>query len=341
MDPLDAWDYDLPEERIARYPADPRDSSRLLEIPLQGDPARHHRFFDLPDLLRAGDLLVVNDTRVIPARLLGRRDSGGKVELLILHLDGHTGRALARPARRLRPGEHVTLEGGETVQIDGPTHVPGEVAVRFFEPPLRLLERSGHMPLPPYLQRADEPMDRQRYQTVYAGPPGSAAAPTAGLHFTDTLLQKIKTTGIGLARVTLHVGIGTFRPLTAEDLERGRLHEERYEVSAEAAATIADTRRAGGRIIAVGTTSARTLMSATPIGALGPIAGAGSTEIFCAPPDRLHALDGLITNFHLPRSSLLMLVACLCGRDRLLATYEQAVARGYRFYSYGDAMLLL
>lgn len=341
MDPLDAWDYDLPDDRIARYPADPRDSSRLLELRLHSTEARHHRFRDLPGLLRAGDLLVVNDTRVMPARLLGRRASGGRVELLILHLDGLTGRALARPARRLRPGEHVELEGGETVQIDGATDVPGEVAVRFFEPPLPLLERSGHMPLPPYLQRADEPLDRHRYQTVYAGPPGSAAAPTAGLHFTEPLLQTLKSAGIGLARVTLHVGLGTFRPLTADDLERGRLHEERYEVSAEAAASIIEARRAGGRIIAVGTTSARTLMSATPVGALGPVAGAGSTEIFLAPPDRLHALDGLITNFHLPRSSLLMLVACLCGRERLLATYEQAVARGYRFYSYGDAMLLL
>jgi len=341
MDPLDLWDYELPPERIARHPADPRDASRLLVLPRDGAPSRHLRFADLIHELRAGDLLVVNESRVIPARLLGRRATGGSAELLILAIDGLRGRALARPARKLRPGDLVRLDAGDTVAIEGPADAPGEVWVRFDHDPLAVLDRAGHVPLPPYLGRDDEPEDRARYQTVYAGPPGSAAAPTAGLHFTDRLLAALAAREIGLARVVLHVGLGTFRPLTAQDLARRELHAETYEVSPATAAAIARTRREGGRVIAVGTTTVRTLMATTPAGALAPEPGAGDTRIFLAPPDRLHAIDGLITNFHLPRSSLLMLVACLCGRERLFAAYADAIARGYRFYSYGDAMLLL
>lgn len=341
MDPLDAWDYDLPPERIAQHPAEPRDASRLLVLPLGAAGSRHRTFAELPSELRAGDLLVVNESRVIPARLLGRRATGGVAELLLLHIEGSRARALARPARKLRPGDTVELPSGDSVSIEGPADAPGEVWVRFGDEPLAVLDRAGHVPLPPYLGRSDEPADRARYQTVYAGPPGSAAAPTAGLHFTDRLLRQLAAQQIGLARVVLHVGLGTFRPLTVQDLERRALHPETYEVPESTARAIAQTRRDGGRVIAVGTTTVRTLMATTPAGALAPTPGTGSTTIFLAPPDRLHAVDGLITNFHLPRSSLLMLVACLCGRERLLAAYADAITRGYRFYSYGDAMLLL
>lgn len=341
MDPLDLWDYPLPADRIARYPVEPRDSARLLVLPLSGGPPLDRVFSELPLALRPGDLLVANDTRVLHARLFGHRPTGGRVELLVLEVDGDRGRALARPARKLRPGELVSLTGGGQVEIVGPAEAPGEVLLRFFEPGLDVLARQGEVPLPPYLDREAEASDRDRYQTVYAGPPGSAAAPTAGLHFTPSLLAELSRAGIGFARVTLHVGLGTFRPLTAEDLERGTLHDERYDVPRATREAIVEARARGGRVIAVGTTSARTLESATPPGYRVPEAGPGTTTLFLAPPEELRVCDGLITNFHLPRSSLLMLVACLCGRERLLQTYAHAVERGYRFYSYGDAMLLL
>ncbi|TVQ90033.1 MAG: tRNA preQ1(34) S-adenosylmethionine ribosyltransferase-isomerase QueA [Deltaproteobacteria bacterium] len=341
MDPLDAWDYELPSDRIARYPVEPRDASRLLILPLSGGSPRSRTFSDLPDELREGDLLVVNDTRVLHARLFARRKTGGKVELLVLHVDGVSARALARPARKLRPGEVLELDGGGAVQVVGPAEAPGEVDLRFGSPALEVLDAQGQVPLPPYLERAAEPSDQERYQTIYAGAPGSSAAPTAGLHFTFKTFRDLEAMGVGVARVTLHVGLGTFRPLTSQDLDRGELHEERYLVPESTCEAIRRAREAGGRVIAVGTTSARTLESATVEGELVPCAGEGSTRLFLAPPARLRVCDGLITNFHLPRSSLLMLVACLCGRERLLQTYAHAVQSGYRFYSYGDAMLLL
>jgi S-adenosylmethionine:tRNA ribosyltransferase-isomerase len=340
-DPLDDWHYDLPDDRIARRPADPRDASRLLVLPLDGGPPRHRIFRELGAELRAGDLLVVNDTRVVPARLVGRRATGGQAELLVLSFDDRVATALARPARKLRPGDRVTLPDGTEVEIRGPGDAPGEVILGFPEDPDAVLERVGRVPLPPYLGREDDAEDRARYQTVYAGSPGSAAAPTAGLHFTERLLDELTAAGVGLAQVTLHVGLGTFKAITAEDVARGTLHAETWAVPHDTAAAVARTRAAGGRVVAVGTTTVRTLESATPPGARNPEPGSGSTELFLAPPARLRAVDALITNFHLPRSSLLMLVACLCGRERLLRTYEHARDAGYRFTSYGDAMLLL
>lgn len=341
MSTLDDWDYDLPADRIAAYPADRRDASRLLHLPLAGAALSDRRFDALPDLLEAGDLLVINDTKVLAARLWGRRPTGGRVQLLILEAGEGPVRALARPAKKLSSGTVVTLDGGGEAYIEGPGTAPGEVLLTLDRPVLDVMDEQGEMPLPPYLHRDAEPGDRQRYQTVYATHPGSAAAPTAGLHFTPELFAALGSAGVGVARVTLHVGLGTFRPLTDEDVERGTLHGEWYDVPSATSAAIADTRARGGRVIAVGTTSARTLESATPAGHRVPTAGNGTTTLFVRPPYAFRALDGLITNFHLPRSSLLMLVASLCGQPRLKAAYAHAIEQGYRFYSYGDAMLLL
>lgn len=341
MSLLDDWDYELPEDRIARFPAERRDASRLLVVPRSGAALEQGHFTDLLERLEPGDLLVGNDTRVLAARLFGTRPTGGRAELLVLEAHEGPVRALGRPARKLRPGTVIALDGGGTATVEGPGDAPGEVRVRFDRPVLDVLDAQGAMPLPPYLQRAAEPSDKQRYQTVYAEHPGSSAAPTAGLHFTPELLAALEARGVGFSTVTLHVGLGTFRPLTESDLDRGSLHSERWSVSEETAAAVRRTREGGGRVVAVGTTSARTLESATPDGARAPEPGSGTTDLFIRPPYTFKSLDGLVTNFHLPRSSLLMLVAALCGRERLLGAYEHAVASGYRFYSYGDAMLLL
>ncbi|MBN2799618.1 MAG: tRNA preQ1(34) S-adenosylmethionine ribosyltransferase-isomerase QueA [Deltaproteobacteria bacterium] len=336
---LSQWTYDLPPDRIATHPVSPRDASRLLQLPLAGGEGIDRQFHQLPQLLQPGDLLVLNDTRVMPARLRARRASGGAVELLVLEPGPGPVRALARPARRLAAGERLDLSGGGSVEVLG--REGEKVLLSFDRLPAEVMAEQGEMPLPPYLHREAEEGDRTRYQTVYAGPLGAAAAPTAGLHFTPSLLEALAAREVSIARVTLHVGIATFRPLREEDLERGRLHHERYEVSEETAGAIAATRAGGGRVIAVGTTTARTLEATTPPGASSPVPGQGSTDIFIRPPYDFRGLDGLITNFHLPGSSLLMMVAGLIGRERLLHTYQQAIARGYRFYSYGDAMLIL
>jgi len=355
---LDAWDYELPEGRIATRPADPRDSSRLMVLRLGEDERVSEGrqgpengrvpgdtvdgiFRDLPDLLREGDLLVVNDTRVWQARLFGTRRSGGGVELLVLQEGKEGVRALARPARKLRPGDEVALDGGGMARVVGHGAASGEVLLTFAEPLTRVLDRCGTVPLPPYLGRPADEKDKDQYQTVYAAEPGSAAAPTAGLHFTADLLARLAKAGIQQATVTLHVGIGTFRPLGREDLERGTLHRESWSVPFSTAQAIAQCRSRGGRVIAVGTTTVRTLESATPLGASSPEPGSGRTELFIRPPYTFRSVDGLITNFHLPKSSLLMLVASFCGRERMFTAYQAAIAKGYRFYSYGDAMLLL
>ncbi len=337
---LQAWDYTLPDECIARYPASRRDRSRLLHLPLPDGPTTHGLFDRLPELLRAGDLLVVNDTRVMQARLEARRHTGGRVEILVTAFSGHHAEALARPAKKLKLGQTLTLRSGIEATVEREA-VDGLVELRFSEPVADIMASSGELPIPPYLQRPEERADRERYQTIFAGPLGAAAAPTAGLHFTDELLRRLGTSGVRVERLTLHVGLGTFRPLRPEDVDRRKLHAEWYTIPEACAEAVATTRADGGRVIAVGTTSVRALESATPTGSRLPRPGAASTTLFLRPPDRLRAVDGLITNFHLPKSSLLMLVACLCGRERLMATYAEAVTRGYRFYSYGDAMLLL
>lgn len=338
---LHDWDYDLPADRIARYPADRREGSRLMVLRGRQAAPAHVRFESLPDLLEPGDLLVGNDTRVLPARLFGTRPTGGRAELLVLEVGDGPVRALARPAKKLRPGTRIALDGGGEAVVHGRADAPGEVLVSFERPVLDVLDAQGAMPLPPYLGRPAEAADRDRYQTVYAGPPGAAAAPTAGLHFSEVLLETLAARGIGFATVTLHVGLGTFRPLTEDDVARGTLHTEWYEVPPASVDAIRHTRAVGRRVIAIGTTAARTLESATAEGARVPVQGSATTDLFIQPSYEFRAVDGLITNFHLPRSSLLMLVASMCGRERLLAAYAEAVDHDYRFYSYGDAMLLL
>lgn len=341
-EPIDLreWNFDLPDDRIARRPPERRDGSRLLVVPLDGGPLQDRAFTDLPDLLAAGDRLVANDTRVMPARLAARRATGGQVEILALDPGPGPIRAMVRPARKLKAGDPLTLADGTVARVVADP-VDGIATIALPGEPLDVLERLGSMPLPPYLERPAEDEDRSRYQTVFAREPGSAAAPTAGLHFTPEVLAELAGRGVGLSTVTLQVGIGTFRPLREEDVAAGRLHRERWTVSEAAAAEIAATRAAGGRIVAIGTTAARTLEAATPPGARLPRAGAGETDLFVRPGYEVRAFDALVTNFHLPGSSLLLLVGALIGRERLFAAYHHAIHHGYRFYSYGDAMLLV
>ena len=342
------YDYVLPSDRIARYPAAQRDQSRLLVVARAGGPFRHLVFRELPELFRPNDLLVVNDSRVIPARLLGRKPTGASSEILLLRptddadpADPRTWEALVRPGAKLKPGRRVVIADDLEVEIVGGAEGGGRV-VRLVSPgPARAaIERHGHVPLPPYLEREDEPFDRERYQTVYARVPGSVAAPTAGLHFTSSVLDELEARGVRRAAITLAVGVGTFRPVEEEDPSAHEMHPERWRIEPEAAAAIAEARRAGGRIWAVGTTVARTLESAAEED--GTVrAGTGETRLFIRPPYRFRAVDALLTNFHLPRSTLLMLVAAFGGFERVVYAYRIAVAEGYRFYSYGDAMVLV
>jgi S-adenosylmethionine:tRNA ribosyltransferase-isomerase len=335
------FDYELPASSIAQQPL-PRGESRLLVLDRAG-PERHSRVRDLPGLFRPGDLLVVNDTRVIPARLFGRRPGGGRMEILLVEPAGEREwEALVKPGRRARPGTVIELAPGLAAEVVA-GHGDGRHRLRFSEPVEPHLERLGHVPLPPYIHRPDTPEDRERYQTVYARRPGAIAAPTAGLHFTEEILRRIEEAGAAIARVTLHVGIGTFRPVAAERVEDHRMDAERYEIGEEAAAAVRQARersRAGaGRVVAVGTTVVRTLEAAALAGGGEIRAGAGSTDLFITPGFRFQAVDALLTNFHLPRSTLLMLVSAFAGRERVLEAYAEAVREGYRFYSYGDAML--
>lgn len=343
-DPLAAFDYVLPAERIAQRPAEPRESARLLVLARERAGIRHHRVSDLAGLLRAGDLLVVNATRVLPARLRGRKASGGAAEALVLGpAAGAPGRwrALLRCRGRLRPGLvfHFGREGeGFEAEIEN-LGEDGEVTLRVgpgIDP-----YRAGEPPLPPYIRRsARDPADDARYQTVFARVPGAVAAPTAGLHLGTALLETLAAAGVERAEVVLHVGPGTFRPLRPADLAAGRLHAERFELPEPTAAAIARARRRGGRVVAVGTTTTRVLEACARTG--GEVApGCGETDLFLRPGVRFAVVDALLTNFHLPRSSLLLLAAAFAGRERLLAAYAEAVRAGYRFYSYGDAMLIL
>jgi S-adenosylmethionine:tRNA ribosyltransferase-isomerase len=338
------FDYDLPADRIAQEPA-PRGESRLLVLDRadRRGPERHRTVRDLPVLLRPGDLLVVNDTRVIPARLFGRRAGagamGGRIELLLVERHGpREWEALARPGRRARPGTVLEFETGLTAEVLAKEE-DGRHRVRFSDEVEPYLERIGHIPLPPYVKRPDTAADRAAYQTVYARHPGAIAAPTAGLHFSEPLLADLRQAGIELAAVTLHVGIGTFKPVTAELVHEHRMDREPYAVPEETAQALQAARARGGRVVAVGTTVVRTLEAAALAGGGTVAAGAGSTDLFIVPGFRFQVVDALLTNFHLPRSTLLLLVAAFAGRERVLAAYQEAIAEGYRFYSYGDAML--
>ena len=341
--PTSAFDYELPEGRIARSPAQQRDQSRLLVLHRETNNIEHRVFRDIAELIDEGDALVLNETRVLPARLLGKRAGGGAGEVLLLRplADEHTWEALVRPGRNLKPGR--TLEISPELKVEIVDHAPeGARIVRLHSsmPVRAALEQFGHMPLPPYIDRPDEAADRERYQTVFGRIEGSVAAPTAGLHFTEDLLTRLHDKGVEIVRILLHVGVGTFRPVDVEDPEQHVMHAEQYEVSAAAAEALNRTRESGGKIWAVGTTVTRTLEST--IAADGTIAaGAGSTRLFIRPGYQFRAIDRLITNFHLPRSTLLMLVAAFAGYERTMHAYRVAIDQGYRFYSYGDAMVIV
>lgn len=341
------YDYVLPPELIARYPTERRDQSRVLLLDRQHAGVRQGVFTDLTTLLRPGDLLVVNESKVVPARLLGSKPSGARAEVLLLRPVETDGpgphllwEALVRPGAKLKPGRSVVVS--DELSIDIVDLAPGGARiVRLITSldPIEALEAYGHVPLPPYLGRPDEAVDRVRYQTVYARTPGSVAAPTAGLHFTRPLLDRLVRSGVRRAAVTLHVGPGTFRPVDGEDPSDHHMHTEFYDISPEAALAVNETRAAGGRVWAVGTTVVRTLESAVEHGQV--VAGGGSTRLFIRPPYTFQAVDALITNFHLPRSTLLMLVAAFGGYGPVREAYRIAVEEGFRFYSYGDAMVLV
>ncbi len=340
------FDYELPSERIAQEPLARRDQAKLLVLHRQDGRVEHRHVFDLPELLRSGDLLVVNDTRVRPARMRARRASGGQLEFLLLRPDGgdRCWLALARPARRARSGEWLEL-----VPPDGQALPParirvldrldaGEVRLEVPGDVAGLLPAYGEVPLPPYIRAPLR--DPERYQTVYGRVEGSAAAPTAGLHFTQDLLARLETAGVRRAGLTLHVGLGTFRPLSSARIEDHTMHAEWFEVPPSTAAAVDDARRSGRRVIAVGTTVVRTLeASATGNGAVR--AGSGWTDLYITPGRPFATVDALLTNFHLPRSTLLVLVSAFAGRERVLAAYREAVRLGYRFFSFGDAMLIV
>ncbi|MDR0425088.1 MAG: tRNA preQ1(34) S-adenosylmethionine ribosyltransferase-isomerase QueA [Clostridiales Family XIII bacterium] len=377
---LSDFDYRLPAELIAKYPSEVRDQSRLMVIHRRSGLLEHRRFHDIASYLRPGDCLVLNDSKVIPARLLGFKAPGGAaVEMLLIkRVDGDVWEAMVRPGKRLRPGDRAIFaetadsagpgqaschaaptvmpaEASETADSAGPRHsIEAEIIgptpegtrlVRLhyegsFED---CLDAVGRMPIPPYIKRDAEEIDKVRYQTVYSGEWGSVAAPTAGLHFTEGLIGELRGAGVSIARVTLHVGPGTFLPVKSEHIDGHHMHFEEYSIPAESAAMINQCKASGGRVICVGTTSVRTLESAARgSGAAAEIAaGKGSTDIFIKPGHSFRLPDGIVTNFHLPKSTLLMLVSAFYDRERMLSAYAEAIEEGYRFFSYGDAMLIL
>ncbi len=332
--------FDLPPELIAQTPLRERDASRLLCLDKNTGAIRHGQFRELPDLLREGDCLVMNDSRVIPARLFGTRPSGGSVEVVLLRdLGGNEWECLTRPGRKTPPGTTLSFGDGELTATVTRAEADGNkvLAFRYQGIFLEVLDRLGQMPLPPYIKEKLE--DKERYQTVYAKDPGSAAAPTAGLHFTPELLERIRDRGVRLCYVTLHVGLGTFRPVKEDNIEEHPMHSEYCIVPKETAEAVNETRSGGGRVIAVGTTSCRTLESfAREDGVLLP--GSRWTDIFIYPGYRFRTIDALITNFHLPESTLIMLVSALAGRENVLRAYREAVNEKYRFFSFGDAMFI-
>ncbi|MFC6634974.1 tRNA preQ1(34) S-adenosylmethionine ribosyltransferase-isomerase QueA [Microbulbifer taiwanensis] len=330
--------FDLPDELIARAPAKERRGSRLLCLDGPSGDIEHRQFAELADLVDAGDLLVFNDTRVIPARLFGRKASGGRLEILIERvLDEHRALAHIRSSKSPKPGSEILLEDNTALEMVARHEALFEL--RFpLEGALPVLERLGHMPLPPYIDRPDEVSDRERYQTVYSREAGAVAAPTAGLHFDDEMLDALRSKGVETAFVTLHVGAGTFQPVRVDDIFAHKMHSEVLNVPESVCRAVADCRARGGRVIAVGTTSVRALETAAASGELRPTVG--ETDIFIYPGYKFRVVDRLITNFHLPESTLLMLVSAFAGYEQAMNAYREAVTEKYRFFSYGDAMLI-
>jgi S-adenosylmethionine:tRNA ribosyltransferase-isomerase len=335
---IEDFDYELPPGLIAQHPGEIRHASRLLR--LVGEALADHRFLELPELLRPGDLVVLNDTKVIKARLFGEKETGGRVEVLIERvLSAREALAQVRASKPPRAGAKLKLENALEVEVlrrEGDFYrlrFGGEAEV------MEILDRFGSVPLPPYIVRAADGTDEARYQTVYARRPGAVAAPTAGLHFDDAVLDALARRGIARTHITLHVGAGTFQPVRAQRLSEHRMHRERYEIPPETAEAIGSAKRRGGRIVAVGTTTVRCL-EASAMGNGAPVAGAAETDLFITPGFEFRVVDRLITNFHLPRSTLLVLVSVFGGVERVRRAYRHAIERGYRFYSYGDAMLV-
>ncbi len=335
---LSDFRYELPGELIAQYPPAKRGDSRLLCLDGPSGRIKDRDFSALPDLLRAGDLLVFNDTRVVAARLFGTKDTGGRVEVLVERvLEPHRALAQVRASKSPKPGSRLRIGDAAELEVLGRRDDLFELmslGIGFFE----LMDRAGHMPLPPYIERADEPGDLERYQTVYARRPGAVAAPTAGLHFDEAMLDRLAGQGMEMARVTLHVGAGTFQPVRTERLEEHRMHAEYAEVDAAVCAAVEAARLRGGRVVAVGTTAVRSLETAAASGRLAPFQG--DTRLFIRPGYGFRVVDALLTNFHLPESTLLMLVCAFAGYDPVMAAYRHAVSGHYRFFSYGDAMFL-
>lgn len=340
---IEEFDFDLPEELIAQTPLKDRTASRLLVLNQQTNEVAHKHFTDIKDYLKKGDCLVLNDTRVLPARLYGSKvDTGAKIEVLLLHqLDGEKWEVLMKPAKKVQVGTKLTFGEGklEATCVELKEHGGRILEFTYDGIFYELLEELGEMPLPPYIK--EQLPEQERYQTVYAKHKGSAAAPTAGLHFTDELLEEIKQTGVNVVFITLHVGLGTFRPVSAETIEEHKMHSEFYYMSKETADILTETKENNHRIIAVGTTSTRTLETIARDHHGKLTEASGWTDIFIYPPYQFQAIDGLITNFHLPKSSLIMMVSALAGKEAILSAYAEAVKERYRFFSFGDAMLII
>ncbi len=349
---LSDYDYHLPEECIAQAPSAKRDDSRLLILDRSTGGTTHHHFYEITHFLKTGDILVVNDTRVVPGRLFGRKESGGFIETLIIDYTGGLEKlrdqgafecqCLLRSSKRAKIGSRILFDEGLSAVVTDCSDNRYTLCFSAAENFHQLLDRIGHTPLPPYIKRkpdTEDARDRNTYQTVYASRNGAIAAPTAGLHFSNDLLERIKSMGVEVAVITLHVGYGTFLPVREEDIRRHRMHPERYEVSSRTAESVNAARKQGGRVIAVGTTAVRTLEHLSdPTGNLSP--GAGTCDLFIYPGYRFRVVQAMITNFHLPKSTLLMLVSAFAGRESILQAYAEAVRQRYRFYSYGDAMFI-
>jgi len=341
---LSLFDYQLPEELIAQYPLDKRDESRLMVIDRKDGSINHHIFSQLPDFVNPGDLLVINNTKVIPARLIGRKEkSGGEVEILLLSPKSDTTwEALVKRSSRINYGARVVFgDGSLSAGILDKTESGGRIVQFESKGDLKeLLDKFGKPPLPPYIKRDVDKKDKERYQTIYAKSDGAVAAPTAGLHFTESVFEKLRTKGLNLTELTLHVGLGTFQPVKSENIEEHNIHSEIFNVPKKVADQINDVKVSGGKIVAVGTTSVRALESSADVDGKVKVSS-GSTDIFIYPGYSFRVVDTMITNFHLPKSTLLMLVSAFAGRELIMKAYHEAVQERYRFYSYGDAMLIL
>ena len=340
---VEEFDYHLPTSLIAQYPSPQRGETSLMIVHRQTGVIEHRSFRDIIEYLNPADLLVMNNTRVLPARIIGKKETGGRIEMLLIpSWNGTKGewKALIKGSGKLKQGVRIWFDQGFEGEIEGVKDGRGKIRFSCQVEMGDILKRIGHIPLPPYIKRGDEPLDRNRYQTVYAERDGSIAAPTAGLHFTHALLQSLKEKGIHNTKITLHIGIGTFAPVKAFDVEDHKMEAEWIEISEKTAQEIEDTKVRGGKVIAVGTTTTRALESFSD-GKGGVKPGVGMTSLFIYPPYRVRVIEGLVTNFHLPKSTLIMLVSAFAGKDLLMKAYREAVRRKYRFYSYGDAMLII